>query len=199
MLVSYYITEMDHTYAINQYEENNEISQYPWDHTYAINQDEENSEILCDHTYAKNLGQANNAIPGPGKSEEEGMSGERDEVEVKDPGKRVLDLFLDEKTFILMQKSEKATYKQIARKWTGAGNRLEESTRPEVGVSHLSHFSVLRFEICLFSEIQKSKSAGVQSSPRLISGGTSGRPKLFLVEDCSGEFGQIWSETVKTP
>ena len=179
MLVSYYITEMDHTYAINQFEENN--------------------EILCDHTYSKNLGQANNAIPGPGKSEEEGMSGERDEVEVKDPGKRVLDLFLDEKTFILLQKSEKATYKQIARKWTGAGNRLEESTRPEVGVSHLSHFSVLRFEICLFSEIQKSKSAGVQSSPRLISGGTSGRPKLFLVEDCSGEFGQIWSETVKTP
>ena len=38
--MSYYITEMDHTYAINQYEENNEISQYPWDHTYAINQDE---------------------------------------------------------------------------------------------------------------------------------------------------------------
>ena len=40
-----------------------------------------------------------------------------------------------------------------------AGNRLEESTRPEVGVSHLSRFSVLRFEIYLFSEIQKSKSS----------------------------------------
>ena len=43
MLVSYYITEMDHT------------------------------------------------IPGPGKSEEEGMSGESDEVEVKDLGRRVPD------------------------------------------------------------------------------------------------------------
>ena len=98
MLVSYYITEMDHTYAINQ--------------------DEENNETLWDHTYAKNLGVANNAISGPGKSEEEGMSGESGEVEVKVPRRRVPDLFLDEKTFILLQKSEKATYKQIVRKWT---------------------------------------------------------------------------------
>ena len=72
-----------------------------------------------------------------------------------------------------------------------AGNRLEESTRPEVGVSHLSHFSVLLFEICFFSEIQKPKSsAGVQSTPRFISGRTSGALKLFLVEDFSGEFGR---------
>ena len=41
------------------------------------------------------------------------MSGESDEVEVKVPGRRVPDLSLDEKTFILLQKSEKATYKQM--------------------------------------------------------------------------------------
>ena len=119
------------------------------DHTYAINQDEENNETPWDHTYAKNLGVANNAISGPGKSEEEGMSGESDEVEVKVPGRRVPDLSLDEKTFILLQKSEKATYKQMVLN-APAGLQITAMMMKRKRNPSSQHFSVFSSEMRRF-------------------------------------------------